>query len=591
VRLAIATLAGSLAAIAACNGSPVVQTRTITVHAPAACAPSEASAYAVFEPLGDFQPGAALSSLPLSQTGSVLAGFPSDTAEIVLTVTDTTQWEGHAVLSGAGGIDLLALPAGTPCALSDAISARTAFALGAIDEGHALIAGGTSTTGVPRTAVVDLTRGTVSELPVGLLVPRTNASVTAWSGGAVVAGGLQLDASTPSFEIYSSSVGDFDGATHPLSQARSRHGAVVMANGETLLVGGVDPGGNVLGSMEAIDAAHGVAITGGLGLLQVPRADPVVMRLASGEILVAGGVDGTGEPVSTLEWFPADGSPSTKPPQQLVAALNEAFVPLPAGGALAVIAPATPATGFQNVWVISADDVLQPATPIVTLSEPSLLAGTGGAPVLWTGDRWLVWQPWVGAFTDLASAIGAPGPTGDPITGPEPGLGVWFDGTTVHALRFGTRGPYAATPTTSPFLLTDTSSTAPDQLVTTGAAGQVSFDPGSGLTLQPGASVFVTDATFGSFALDAQTPGKAPPAIVLRDDAGNETVLDTTSCAIAPGSTLHVERDGNVIEASVDGGALVTCMVAPAPGARVSIGVRGVGTGASVVAGIAITRT
>ena len=117
------------------------------------------------------------------------------------------------------------------------------------------------------------------------------------------------------------------------------------------------------------------------------------------------------------------------------------------------------------------------------------------------------------------------------------------------------------------------------------------FDPQVGLTLQPGASVFVTDATFASFALDAETPGSVPPSVVLRDGAGDETTLDPSTCAVGPGSTLHVERDGDAVFASVDGEPLVACTVAPAAGARVSIGVRGVGSGASVVRSVVVTRT
>jgi hypothetical protein len=614
VRLAIAALVGSLAASAAFGGPLAcsrasVQTRTVTLYAPQACARDAtpytlgASPYALFEPLGDFEPQGPPSSLPLSNKGTVLAGFPSDTREVVATMTGATsaQWAAHAVLAATGGVDLLALPFGSPCALSDPIDARTNAAIGAIDEGHVLVAGGVSPSGVPRTALLDLTRGVVNELAVGLLVPRTNASVTAWSGGAVVAGGVPLEANGPTFELYDASAGDFDGKTYSLSEPRARHGAVVLANGQTLLVGGVDLDGNVLASLEAIDPVAQRARTGGLALLAVPRADPVVLRLASGEILVAGGVDATGLPVSTLEWLTADGSEREKT-RELVSAPHESFVALAAGGALAVIAPSVPAAGFQNVWVISADGDFEAATPIDgSLSDARLFAGTEQSPLLWTGDRWLVWQPWAGAFTALAPAIGASGPSAASvaspiaslIVSPEAGLGVWVDATTVHALRSGTRGPYATTPASSPLLLTGTAFTAPDRLATGGA---VTFDPTVGATLQPGASVFVTDATFGSFALDADTPGKLPPSIVLRDDAGNETVLDAASCPLAPGNAIHVERDANGVRASVDGGALAPCTAAPASAARVSIGVRGAppsgasGASGSVIRGLVITR-
>ncbi len=605
MRLAIAPLPLLGAALVAgpgggaCSGGTVVETRAVTLHAPAACASGASpyalglAPYALFQALGDFEPQGSPASLPLSSTGAVLAGFPSDTQEIVATMTgaSSAQWAAHAVLGGGGDVDLLALPFRSPCPLSDAIDARTNGAFGAIDAAHALLAGGTSSSGVPRTSLVDLSRGTVHSLADGLLVPRTSPTVTAWTGGAIVAGGIQLDGSGPSFEIYSTSLGDFDGATHPLSQVRARHGAVVLASGETLLVGGVDANGDVLGSMEAIDPVAGRARTGGLALLAVPRADPIVLRLASGEVLVAGGVDGTGQPVTTLEWLTADGSQREKT-SDLVASLHEAVVPLAAGGALAVVAPSAPSSGFQSVWVVSADGDVEAGTPVDgSLTDARLFEGTEQAPVLWTGDRWLVWQPWQGAFTALSPAIGASGPTGDPTVSPEPGLGVWLDGRTVGALRSGTRGPFATTAASSPLLVTDTSFTAPDRLVLAGAAGPITFDPTSGLALQPGASVFVTDATFASFALDLRTPGALPPAIVLRDPAGNETVLDPGSCAVPAGSSLHVERDGDAIRVSVDGGSLVTCAAAPSAGARVSIGVRGAATSGSVVRAVVVTRT
>ena len=53
---------------------------------------------------------------------------------------------------------------------------------------------------------------------------------------------------------------------------------------------------------------------------------------------------------------------------------------------------------------------------------------------------------------------------------------------------------------------------------------------------------------------------------------------------------MHVERDGDAMFASVGGGALVACSAAPIAGARVAIGVRGVGTGASVVESVVVTR-
>jgi hypothetical protein len=594
VKLArgVVALLGSAVAIGACTKSPRVETRAITLHAAAECAPG-AAAFGLYDSFGDFQPPATPPSLPLANLGAELMGMPDDTREVVVDVTDVTegQWRAHTLVPDTGDVDLLLLAYQSPCALTDTIDARTDAAVGAVDATHVLVAGGSAPNAVPTTVLVDLARGAVHTLSAGLLVPRIQATVTAWSGGAVVAGGARPDASgalQASAEVFVSSLGDFDDQLITLSEPRARHGAVVLANGETLLVGGVGANGAVLGSMEIVDAASHRAQTTKLASLSVPRADPQVMRLASGEILVAGGVDASGAAVSTLEWFKSDAGAASQVPQVLVASLHEAFVPLGAGGALAVVAPDVPAPGFQNVWVISAAGGLQAATPIDgTLSDVRIFDGTDQAPVLWTGDRWLVWQPWIGAFTALAPAIGTNGPTGDPTASPEPGLGVWVDGATVHALRFGARGPYVSA--TAPLLASDTSGTAPDRLADTGPNGAIAFDPTAGLSLESGASAFVTDATFASFTLDAETPGASPPAIVLRDAAGNETVLDSSACPTTPSATLHVERDGDTLRAST-GGALVTCNAAPASGARVAIGVRGDGASASVVRAVVIVR-
>jgi hypothetical protein len=586
---AAAVILGAAACLAACSKAPVVTSRPVTLHAPAACAPG-ASAYGVFTPLGDFAPSATPPELYLSSTGQVLS-IPGGTEEMEVDVTATELgWRAHALVPSSGGVDALLLPFQQPCALTDPVAQERGAAFTAIDRAHALLAGGATGRSVPASVIVDLSRGTVAPLAAGLLVPRTDASATAWPGGAVVAGGVRPDTgqTAASAEVYSTALGDFDGQLVTLSLARAQQGAATLIDGRTLLVGGIDSSGAVLSSMEIVDPASHRAQTTKLASLAVARSSPTVLVLASGEVLVAGGVDETGTPIGTLEWFAPDGSKASRAAQVLVASSHQAFVRLPAGGALAVVAPDSPAASFDTVWVISADGGLEPATAVPgALSDPHLYDGDDQSPILWTGDRWLFWDAWAGAFEPLALAIGAPGPTGYTGASPEPGLAVWVTGTTVTAMRFGTRGPYAST--AQPFLVSGTANTAPDRLVTA-PSGPIAFDATTGLTLQQGASVFVTDATFADFALDALTPGGAPPAFVLRDASGNETVLDATSCPVAAGATIHFERAGGGVTASA-GGASVACSAAPAAGVRVSLGVRGQSASApSVVRSLSITR-
>jgi hypothetical protein len=310
------------------------------------------------------------------------------------------------------------------------------------------------------------------------------------------------------------------------------------------------------------------------------------MRLASGEILVAGGSDAAG-PVTRLEWFAPDASVPTRCSADLVAGSARAFVALQTGGALAVVAPPPGApSGFQNVWVIGADCVVEPAAPIVgALTQPVLFGGAGGAPVLWTGDRWLQWSSWSGAFVALAVLDDVPAHVGDAWTSADPGLALWLDATTseLTALRFDARGPYSTLPPS--ILETDAMETAPDRLA---AAGVVSFDASiGGLVLAPGASAFVTDRTYADVAIDVTAPTGEPALVVLRDERGGELEVGGIDCrgAIEQGAqATHVERRGAAVTWSIGGGPSGTCTASVSPDARISVGFRGVMSAARSVA-------
>ena len=591
---AVAALAVLACGATSCARSPRVETRAVTLHVPRDCAPGDAP-FGLFYASGDFDPTTAAPSLPLSSVGAVLAGMPAATRSLVVDAIDADQAEWRAfgdVPSGGGGnVDLLLLPYRMPCALSPVIDARADAAFGAIDARRAILAGGRSTaSGVPTTQLIDLTLGTARTL-LGLLVPRARATITAFGEGGLVAGGADPDTgdARATAEVFAGQ--DFDGNPIALSEARTDHGAAVLATGETLLVGGSGPRG-VLRSMEAVDPVTRRARTSGLAALAVARSRPQVLRLASGEILVAGGLDAAGVPVPTLEWFTADARAASRRPRDLVAGIARGFVPLPAGGALAVIAPDVPTSGFQNVWVIAADGALDAAVPIDgALGAVRLFAGATGAPVLWTGDRWLLWSPWAGAFAPLAGADGAGGPPDDTFASGDSGLAMWIDGARLSALRFATRGAYASTPASRPLLALDTAFTAPDRLVPADArvAAPIRFDATAGLTLEGDATVFVADATYASVRIDLTLPTGALPRVVLRDEAGVEAVVDAAACALgaaAPGASLTVARQGSRIRAAVDAGDLRDCGVTTGATARVSVGLRGAADG-----GVAVVRS
>ena len=585
------------------------------MHAPVACAP-DSSAYAVFQELGDFDPATPTTGHVVGDVGATLPEIDSAAKGLLVKATqNSSEWLGLGDVPSTGNVDVLLLPSLASCAFTTTVGARTQSVLGAIGGQRVLVVGGrgASDGGVssPSTFVVPLDTGEVAAVSTDLLMPRIQATVTAFGAGGLVAGGAD-GAGTPlaEAEVFDPVVGGFQQQSPIfLSQARAQHGAAVLATGETLLVGGVGADGQtVLGTMEIVDPVTRTVRAENVATLAVARKSPTVLRLASGEIFVAGGVDADDNPITKIEWFKKDASQASKVAQDLVAGSARTYAPLEGGGVLAVIVPPAGADAtFLDVWVIDADGVPSPATSLAGLQgQPVLFGGAGGAPVLYvpaaaagtvpgTPARWLRWQPYVGAFGVLGVDIAAN--VGDATASPDPGLAMWLDPTvamavSVAALRFDAVGQYSTLE--GPLFLADTSDTAPDRLA---SAGGIAFDPAAGLSLGPGASAFVTDRTYADVTIDVDAPTGESALLVLRDELGNYIEVGGTSCPgalPAPGSSdsssLHVERTGTTVVWSVAGGASGTCPSGVGQTARLSLGVRAPESIGSVVRNMRVTR-
>jgi hypothetical protein len=371
-----------------------------------------------------------------------------------------------------------------------------------------------------------------------------------------------------------------------LGTARADHASVTMASGDVLLVGGLGIGGGVLGSLQSIDASGGVRSVG-LASLDKPRRNPRALRLANGEILVVGGFDGSGVPVRSIEWLSPDGTRAARPPRDIDIGADQATVALPAGGALIVTAIAPPLDG-ASVVIVTPEGELETAPPIAGLvSRVALFDAAGGAPVLWTGTRWLRWQPWDGTFAPMS--IDGEGPHGAASLGSgDPGLLLWTEGGRLTGLRVDVRGPFSSE--IKPLLRDAPGSLSPDRLVSSSAVSTMRFEADSGLSLPADASVFLTDATFAGVDVRITMRGGPSPHVVLRTESGASSEVGDARCPPPPGNPWTLTRRGPRVELRDDDGLGETCELPLLGNARVSIGLRGAGPEVGFVRELAVER-
>ncbi len=582
--------------------------RVVTMHVPSGCGSAgqtlDGAGYAKFYASGDFQAPLPAAGHFLEAVGDVLSEIdPASRALVVDASEGPGRWLGLAGIPATGNLDVLLLPWMASCSLqrSGGIAGATIAPVGG---DSLLIVGGTAGDAglqAPANGVVHLDTDSVDPIFPELMTPRLSATVTVFGDGGLVAGGRSYPGAgggvLNTAEVYAPALGGIDQKNFiTLSTYRADHGAAVLVTGETLLVGGVgQDGATLLSSMEIVDPVTRTVRAENVALLAVARREPAALRLASGEIFVAGGFDVAGSSVATVEWFAPDASMASKRAHDLVDdAAARAYIALEGGGALAVFAPPPGAdASYQNVWVIDADGSFEPATPIPgALTRPILFGGAGGAPVLWTGDRWLRWQPWSGSFGAFISLHEAPPKVGAAGTSPDPGVAVWSDGATsaLTLMRFDMRGEYSEL--SGPLLLTDASDMAPDALAGPGGAA---FDPSRGLVLPPSRSAFITDRTYADLAVDVDAPTGEPALLVLRDELGSELEVGGSSCPAplpegAP-SSLHVERRSSSVTWRLSTGGTGTCAWATPADGRVAVGVRsGLAATQSVVNNLRIVR-
>jgi hypothetical protein len=599
-------------ALAACEPDrPAERTLLIDARAPAAC-PVPASAVLELEALGDFEASNRTAELVPAGASRELT-FPLSTRAVSAVARDGGEhWLGLADVQGDSAA-LALWPENGSCALFQAEAEtypRTLEGHGAsvsADGRVVLIAGGLGQDGA-ETLLFDVGTLATGSAANGLSALRAWPSVTAFGSGFLVAGGQDPGRVLDDADIVDATTTAGVPETIRLGQRRARHAGVVLASGDTLLVGGHgDEPEHPLSPLVVIPVVppHKPRVAG-LALVATARLDPVALRLSDGRILVGAGIDAERRAVTTVEWLTPDASRAARPPVDLAdfgAAARLVFTALPGGS---VLAAARAANGDALAFWISPEGFVEPlAVPAAPAGdwEPLLIPASDGSPFLVIGpsgtQRVLRFNPWERSnrpFRDAALELDGPLPgAGAKPVAIDGGAFVWLgqdgEGVKLFGLRHDVRGAYARdvallTPDPEdplqPLHIAPDWRSGPDTLV---YDGKLRLGGDGSAPTQRVASVFVTDALYADFDLTLGLEAGPPPLVLL----GN-VELGGPACAwpepgSAPEELRVLRRERAVL--LLRGGVQSTCEVAAE---RSPIGLKQGGAEPTVVASLTIRR-
>jgi hypothetical protein len=180
-----------------------------------------------------------------------------------------------------------------------ASGATVGLASGAPGNGKVLVTGGQdSTSGAPivtTAEIYDPTAGTFTLTTSPMNVQRSGHRATLLNDGTVLITGGISQATPPTIytntaEIYNPATGTFT-AVGNMAQARANHVAVLLATGQVLIAGGQN-GSGTLTETELYDPPSQQFLFND-GVLNSPRTDATATLLPSGKVLIAGGYGAT----------------------------------------------------------------------------------------------------------------------------------------------------------------------------------------------------------------------------------------------------------------------------------------------------------
>jgi|GEM_PF-4924360 len=171
--------------------------------------------------------------------------------------------------------------------------------------GQVLCAGGRVATGLSDGVWLLLGDGSAADAQAPLPSARAGLTLTAVGlDGALAAGGLDSGGARTDLYLFESKAFVPFGAA--LSTPRHHHTATLLTDGTVLVAGGFDGAGVPLASVERVDPVRRVVVAG--GPLSTARGGHAAMLLADGRVLLVGGVGAGGEPLAEAElWDPSFG--------------------------------------------------------------------------------------------------------------------------------------------------------------------------------------------------------------------------------------------------------------------------------------------
>jgi hypothetical protein len=410
--LRYALLAVALLAACASDDTRAITLVRVTPAAGPACGAPADGRTLIIEALGDFPASEATARSIEVSAGAVvdIASFPPETRALTVEVIgaggaisavgQSAPFAGRlAELADGTEVPVLMAPPMGACPTGPPARFRLQPLLARAGAG-VLVAGGVDETGAPVHAVEYYDPATASFTTLAERLYGTEdrglagASATAAADGRVaIAGGP-----VPAYQVYDPATGAFSAELFLNGGARAFHAAVALAPAR-----GVGPRVLLAGGCSALDAAGacgpGTALrtTSILDLdsvtvddgpaLTLERIGGVAVSEASGTVLLAGGVDATGAPVTTAERVDLTG----ERPGQLIPGLGAQAARLPSGSVLSAFAAVGSAPGTAGVVLPAGATTASPvlAAPaaragvtLTTLHDGRVLALGGGTPLL-----------------------------------------------------------------------------------------------------------------------------------------------------------------------------------------------------------------